>query len=77
MLTFSVINGIVLLVIYLRKLRHIINDFLEQFGGLDVDTLQELNRQLSEAYAAGQRLLILILWIMMIIAIKIRIRITI
>ena len=54
MLMVSVISGIVLLVIYLRKLHDIISDFLEKFGGLDSGSLHELNRQLSEAYAAGQ-----------------------
>ena len=52
--TFCTVNGIVLLCIYLRKLTLIINDFLKEFGGLSISALHKLNRQLSDAYAAGE-----------------------
>ena len=41
-------------VIFKDKLTNIINDFLKEFGGLSIDTLNKLNRQLSAAYKAGE-----------------------
>ena len=51
---FCIINGIVLLIIYINKLNYVINDFLKEFGALSGDALNKLNKQLSEAYATGQ-----------------------
>ena len=54
MVLFGTVNGIILLIIYSRKLTNVIHDFLAEFGGLSVGALNKLNRQLSDAYRAGE-----------------------